>query len=149
MAFKEISELDPYSVLDPLPDITKESIKNSIENNVDPLVIAERMAQEPGMGLEAKGGSRWRSEWYQQLKIRVIEFICEDRDEHSELKKRIVNKGKITGRDLVTAVTGYVAAKVGISAAICVPFVALILYAALRLGIDSWCDLMQKPQDPA
>lgn len=147
MAFKEISELDPHSVLDLLPDITRESIKNAIENDVDPLVIAERMAQEPGMGIEAKGGSRWRSEWYQQLKIHVIEFVCEDRDEHGELKKKIVNKGRITGRDLVTLLTGYVAAKIGITAAICVPFVALILYAALKLGIDSWCDLMKKPQN--
>lgn len=99
--------------------------------------IGVNLSLNPSFGLAPKGAQKWNQDLYNRIKFEVREIICTDSEKYKELRESLKIEAKITTNFIISAVSGYVGKEIGVSAAVCVPFVILSIIAILRATTEA------------
>lgn len=99
--------------------------------------IGINLSLNPSFGLAPKGAQKWNQGLYNRIKSEVREIICTDSEKYKELRESLKIEAKITTNVIIGVVSGYVGKEIGVSAAVCVPFVVLSIIAILRATTEA------------
>ena len=123
------------------PDALVESLREDPELFT---TFSEQGFNEAGLLLEirATAADNWsptKDYWYElRREIRIL--LCSDDSKYKDLRPNLVDiLNNATGRKCVVTIAGALAATVGVCVATLVAFVALVLYAVGKVGLNAWC----------
>jgi hypothetical protein len=145
MDFSKFSEEELVSIVDLQNSIRKPpTIRDVLEKQSIEKVgqLLDRLPQEPRdtniFNLELKGWIEAPSYW-QRLKKEFNLLICTDDKEYADLRKKVDTSGGKSQTAIVGMIAAGVAVNVGAVAGALVPFCALLLIGALRIGKNAYC----------
>lgn len=136
-------------MLEILKSFSDEEILSTLPGNMESVVntlqisgasiddIGINLSLNPSFGLAPKGSQKWNEGLYERIRIEVREIICTDSEKYKELRESLKIEAKITTNVIIGAISGYVGKEIGVSAAICVPFVVLSVIAILRATTEA------------
>jgi hypothetical protein len=99
--------------------------------------IGINLSLNPSFGLAAKGAQKWNQDLYERIKAEVREIICTDSEKYKGLRESLKVEAKITTNVIISIISGHVGKEIGVSAAVCVPFVVLSIIALLRAATEA------------
>lgn len=97
--------------------------------------IAEQMSKNPSFGLAAKGAEKWDGALFDRIRNELREIILTDNEKYKELREKLRKEGQVSLNAIIALISGFVGQNIGVSAAVCVPFVVLAIVAILRAGL--------------
>lgn len=127
-----------------LPSSTRDQVTSAIDNGLDAMVVAQNLASEPAAGLATKGGAFWPPDLLRSIVRELHALLCTEEPRYSSWRSRLQGEGAASAKALVLLVSSAIAASVGILPAMCVPFVALVLASAMKVGTNAWCEATAK-----
>lgn len=134
-----LEQYSPDDYLQLLSSETRSQVEALHGQGVPLDAVAQILASEPGTGLATKGGTFWPSDLLERILNELRILICTDQKKYGELRKLIKSEGSKNARALVVLIATMVATQIGMAAALCVPLVALLLAAALKVSLAGWC----------
>nr|VFK13152.1 MAG: hypothetical protein BECKLFY1418C_GA0070996_100280 [Candidatus Kentron sp. LFY] len=92
---------------------------------------------------KAIGGERFCAFWpdyWQELKFELKIFLCSKDQKYAELRKKLSNRADRSEKTIVAIIAAEVAMELGVAAGALVPFVAMCLVVAVRIGWEAFCN---------
>lgn len=71
----------------------------------------------------------------------LYEFLCTESPRYDRERRQLAKVDKTTSKLVVPAIAVAIGNTLGIAAGILTPFLALVLFAILKLTVNSWCEL--------
>ena len=144
--FKDFS---PKDFLDVLSSPSREYAISALDANADLMQIAATLSGEPGEGLATKGGELWPSDIMPRIIKEAHLLFCADDAKYESIRDKLKGEGVTTANVIVYMVSNTVAIHAGLAAALCVPFVALLLAAMAKVSLSAWCKSVVQQAGPA
>ncbi len=137
-----LDEFQPDDFIN-LFDVTNLSLINAlVEQGKSFDQIGIEMSSYPSLGMTTKGGGQWDKGLFQKILTEVAKIICGDGED--ELSKKIKSETTVTSTIITSAVSGYIGSTLGMSAALCTPFVLLSIAVILKAGKNTFCQSYHK-----
>ena len=140
-----LSAFSPVDFAASFPSTSRAYIADSLRAGVDPLQLAAELANSPAQGLATKGGPRWPSDLLQRIMGEVHTLLCSDDGKYQTLRDKLRAEAHLTAQVITALVANAVSVSLGLAPALCVPFVALTLAAAVKVGLGAWCQASTPP----
>jgi hypothetical protein len=80
-------------------------------------------------------------DYWAEVKKEVYTLICTNNRKYAGLKSSFKKKSKPSTTTIVSMISVAVTTQLGAVLGIITPLVALLLYAVLKVGVNSWCNL--------
>lgn len=122
-----------------LPSGLKTSVYTLVSRGFSYEQIGKQMSENPSLGLAAKGGDKWNEDLFTKVIGELKEILCTDQSKHSELRNKLFEETNNSARAVTALVSGWVGSNIGVTAAVCVPFVILSLASILKAGLSVFC----------
>jgi ubiquitin C-terminal hydrolase len=146
---KTLAHFSLTDFLNTLPPSTRAAAYQAYESGVDLMAVAQQMANEPSAGLATKGGVFWPNNILQQIVKELHALLCTEDPRYETWRKKLNSEGSITAKVFVVLASSAVASSINFTVALCVPFVALVLAAIMKVGIEAWCRAVTQPTQAA
>lgn len=134
-----LEKYSPEDFISVLPPTTKEYALTMLQANVDLTKVALQLSNEPGAGLATKSGDVWPKDIGPRIIQEVHTLLCTDDKKYTKIREQLKGEGITSANVLVYVISNVVAIHAGMAAAICVPLVALLLAAVVKVGLAAWC----------
>ena len=79
--------------------------------------------------------------FWQELKKEFYLLLCTKDPKYKKLRSQLDKKSHATTTTIIAMISAAIAAQLGVAIGIITPLVALLLFAILKLGMNSWCNL--------
>lgn len=116
--------------------------KNKIQEllqKASPEEAAEAWVSAQGSSATVGFGAKVESKpFFDRLQDELRKFVCGHPD-YGDVRKKLGTEAPITHTVLVTLASSSIAVKIGVLTSLIVPGVALLLYAAGKMGVNAWC----------
>ncbi|MBW2739254.1 MAG: hypothetical protein JRE64_10505 [Deltaproteobacteria bacterium] len=122
-----------------VPHITE--IENNVLSieNVGHMLSSEITTRSSGTDMNCQGN---QSYYWDTVKKEFHLFLCTDDSKYSDLRKSLQSKGSKSVTVTISTISAALANYVGVVAGVMVPMIALCLYAALKIGLYAYCNLL-------
>ncbi|WP_018708087.1 hypothetical protein [Siminovitchia fordii] len=97
------------------------------------------MSNNPSFGLVAKGGNKWNEDLFSKIMDELRIILCTEDSKYIELRNKLSDEGNISAKAITAVISGWVGNIIGVAAAICVPFVILVIASILNVGLSEFC----------
>ncbi len=78
-------------------------------------------------------------DYWGSLKAELREFICTNSEKYSADRERIRAIEPTISKAVIPAIAAAVGSTLGIAAGVATPFVAIALFGATKIGVNTWC----------
>jgi len=80
-------------------------------------------------------------DYWQAFLSELRDFLCTDSKKYKAEREQLEAAQATTSKFIVPTVAGAIGATLGIEQAILIPFVALAIFGAVKMGVNAWCSL--------
>jgi len=143
-----LEQFTPQDFIATLPEPSRSFTSEQFAAGINPLVIAHKIAYEPGEGLVTKGGELWPNDFLPKILTELQILLCTNDSKYQDLRKTLNGEVKISATVVSYAISNAIAVYVGMVAAICYPLVAMLLAAAVKISLEAWCKQVSESLSP-
>ncbi len=86
-------------------------------------------------------------DYWSEVKKELCLLFCTRDKKYSDIRARFSKDSHAATTTIVVMLSATVASQIGAGVGIVTPLVALLLYAILKLGVNTWCNLQSPPSE--
>ena len=80
-------------------------------------------------------------DFWAEIKKEFYQLLCTNDRKYAKLRTQLNKKSTTATTVILSSISVEVAVHLGVTAGMLTPLIALMLYAILKLGLNSWCNL--------
>lgn len=80
-------------------------------------------------------------EWWPKVKEEFHVFLCSDEKKYDDLRKKLKSSASATSAPILSSIAAAIGSKLGFEAGAIVGFIAICLYALLKVGKEVYCEI--------